>query len=117
MENSRDLSSRDSTSQVVATLVTPCSTLNSLHAGYLPTIPEPDQSPTVSASSASAPMSAQSTQNPSANPSTSSAVPGTHTPDITAMANAINALVQSNVPSRVKLREPNTFDGSDPKKL
>ena len=73
--------------------------------------------PTVSASSASAPMSAQSTQNPSANPSTLSAVPGTHAPDITVMANAINALVQSNVPSRVKLREPNTFDGSDPKKL
>ena len=33
------------------------------------------------------------------------------------MANAINALVQSNVPSRVKLREPDTFDGSDLKKL
>ena len=72
---------------------------------------------TISASSASAPMSAQSTQNPSTNPSTSSAIPGTQAPDITAMANAINALVQSNVPSRVKLREPNTFDGSDLKKL
>ena len=97
--------------------VTPRSTLNSLCAGYLPTIPKPDQTPTVSISSASAPMSAQSTQNPSANPSTSSAVPGTHAPDITTMANAINALVQSNVPSRVKLREPDTFDGSDLKKL
>ena len=62
-------------------------------------------------------MSAQSTQNPSANPSTSSAIPATQALDITTMANAINALVQSNVPSRVKLREPNTFDGSDPKKL
>ena len=99
--------------------VTPRSTLNSLRAasGYLPTIPEPDQTPTVSVSSASTPMSAQSTPNPSANPSTSSAVPGTHVPDITAMANAINTLVQSNVPSRIKLREPDTFDGSDPKKL
>ena len=28
-----------------------------------------------------------------------------------------NPLVQSNVPSRIKLREPDTFDGSDPKKL
>ena len=62
-------------------------------------------------------MSAQSTQNPSANPSTSSAVPGTQAPDITAMANAINTLVQSNVPSRIKLGEPDTFNGSDPKKL
>ena len=33
------------------------------------------------------------------------------------MPNALNALVQSSVPSRVKLREPDTFDGSDPKKL
>ena len=97
--------------------VTPCTTFNSLHAGYLPTNPKPDQTPTVSASSASAPMSTQSTQNPSANPSTSSAIPGTHALDITAMANAINALVQSSVPSRVKLREPDTFDGSNPKKL
>ena len=97
--------------------ITPRSTLNSRHAGYLPTIPEPDQTPTVSVSSASAPMSTQSTPNPSANPSTSSAVPGTHALDITVMANAINALVWSNVPSRVKLREPDTFDGSDLKKL
>ena len=97
--------------------ITPRSTPNSLCAGYLPTIPRPDQTPTVSVSSASAPMSAQSTQNPSTNPSTSSAVPGTHAPDITTRANAINALVQSNIPSRVKLREPDMFDGSDPKKL
>ena len=97
--------------------ITPCSTFNSLCAGYLPTNPEPDQSPTASASSASTPMSTQSTQNPSPNPSTSSAISTTHALDITAMANAINALVQSNVPSRVKLREPNTFDGSNPKKL
>ena len=62
-------------------------------------------------------MSTQSTQNPSANPSTSSAIPGTHAPDITAMANTINALVQYNVPSMVKLREPDAFDGSNPKKL
>ena len=62
-------------------------------------------------------MSTQSTQNPAANPSTSSAVPGTQALDITVMANAINALVQSNVPSRVKLREPDMFDGSDLKKL
>ena len=33
------------------------------------------------------------------------------------MANTINTLVQSNVPSRVKLREPDMFDGSDLKKL
>ena len=93
-------------------------TFNPLRAGYLPTNPEPDQTPTVSTSSASAPMSAhQSTQNPSENPSTSSAVPATQAHDITVMANDINALVQSNVPSRVKLREPNTFNGSDPKKL
>ena len=59
----------------------------------------------------------QSTQNPSANPSTSSAIPATQAPDITAMANTINALVQSNVPSRDKLRELNMFDGSNLKKL
>ena len=59
----------------------------------------------------------QSTQNPSTNPGTSSAIPITQAPNVTVMANAINALVQSNIPSRVKLREPNTFDGSDPKKL
>ena len=93
-------------------------TFNSLIAGYLPTNPEPDQMPTVSTSSASVPMSAHhSTQNPSTNPSTSSAVPTTQAPDITEMANTINTLVQSNVPSRVKLREPDTFDGSDLKKL
>ena len=98
--------------------ITPHTTFNSLRAGYLPTNSEPDQSPTVSASSASAPMSThQSTQNASVNPSTSSAVPTTQAPDIAAMANAINALVQSNIPSRVKLREPDTFNGSDPKKL
>ena len=57
------------------------------------------------------------TQNPSTNPSTSSAIPTTQAPDITTMANTINALVQSNVTSRVKLREPNMFNGSDPKKL
>ena len=33
------------------------------------------------------------------------------------MANAINDLVKSNPPSRVKIREPDPFDGSDPKKL
>ena len=33
------------------------------------------------------------------------------------MANTINALVQSNICSRVKLREPDTFNGSNPKKL
>ena len=88
--------------------ITPRTTSNLLRAGFLPTISEPDQSPsTVSTSSASTPMSThQSTQNPSANPSTLSAVPTTQAPDITAMANAINALVQSNVSSRVKLREP-----------
>ena len=99
---------------------TPHTTLNSLHSGILPTISEPDQSPsTVSASSAPPPMSAhQSTQNPSTNPSsTSSAVLATQAPNATAMANTINALVQSNVPTRVKLREPDTFDGSDLKKL
>ena len=73
--------------------VTPRTTFNSLRAGYPPNNSEPDQTPTVSTSPASALMSAHSTQNPSANPSTSSAVPGTHAPDITAMANAINVLV------------------------
>ena len=95
--------------------ITPRTTFNSLCAGYLPTHSEPDQTPTVSASSASAPMS--TTQNPSANPSTSSAALTTQALDITAMANTINALVQSNVPSRVKLREPDMFDGSNLKKL
>ena len=33
------------------------------------------------------------------------------------MANAINDLVKYNLPSRVKIREPDPFDGSDPKKL
>ena len=37
--------------------------------------------------------------------------------DATTMANAINDLVKSNLPSRVKSREPDPFDGSDPKKL
>ena len=98
--------------------ITQHTTFNSLRAGYLPTNSEPDQSPTVSTSSVSAPMSAhQSTQNPSTNPSTSSAILTTQAPDITMMANAINTLVLSNVPSRVKLREPNTFDGSNLKKL
>ena len=59
----------------------------------------------------------QSTQNPSTNPSTLSAVLTTQAPDITVMANTINALVQSNIYSRVKLREPDMFNGSDPKKL
>ena len=66
-----------------------------------------------------------STHQPSANPSTGpnsapSAVPATGNPqpiDATTMANAINDLVKSNLPSRVKIREPDPFDGSDPKKL
>ena len=33
------------------------------------------------------------------------------------MANTINDAVKSNLPSRVKIREPNPFDGSDPKNL
>ena len=33
------------------------------------------------------------------------------------MANAINDLVKSNLPSRVKIGEPDPFDGLDPKKL
>ena len=63
--------------------------------------------------------------NPSTNPSTGpsttpSAMPPTGNPqpiDATMMANAINDLVKSNLPSRVKIREPNPFDGSNPKKL
>ena len=49
-----------------------------------------------------------------------SAVPPTGNPqpiDATTMANAINDLVKSNLPSRVKIREPDPFDGSNPKKL
>ena len=63
--------------------------------------------------------------NPSANPSAGpsnvpSAIPPTRNPqpiDATTMANAINDLVKSNLPSRVKIREPDPFNGSDPKKL
>ena len=59
--------------------------------------------------------------NPSAGPSTApSAVLPTGNPqpiNATTMANAINDLVKSNLPSRVKIREPNPFDGSDPKQL
>ena len=66
-----------------------------------------------------------SNPNPSANPSTGpsttpSAVPATGNPqtiNATMMANAINDLVKSNLLSRVKIREPDPFDGSDPKKL
>ena len=35
----------------------------------------------------------------------------------TTMANAINDLVKSNLPSRVKIREPDPFNSSNPKKL
>ena len=66
-----------------------------------------------------------STHQPSANPSagpssTPSAILATGNPQpivVTMMANAINDLVKSNLPSRVKIREPDPFDGSDPKKL
>ena len=33
------------------------------------------------------------------------------------MIKAINAIVKSNIPSKVKLHDPNTFGGSDPHKL
>ena len=33
------------------------------------------------------------------------------------MANTINDLVKSNLPSRIKIREPDPFDNSNPKKL
>ena len=63
----------------------------------------------------------QLSANPSTGPSTApSAVPPTRNPqsiDVTMMANAINDLVKSNLPSRVKIREPDPFDSSDPKKL
>ena len=63
--------------------------------------------------------------NPSTNPSTGpstapSAIRPTGNPqpiDVTTMANVINDLVKYNLPSRVKIREPNPFDSSDPKKL
>ena len=63
--------------------------------------------------------------NLSANPSaglsfTPSAIPATGNPqpiNATMMANAINDLVKSNLPSRVKIREPDPFNSSDPKKL
>ena len=59
--------------------------------------------------------------NPSAGPSSApSAIPATGNPqpiDVTIMVNTINDLVKSNLPSRVKIREPNPFNGSDPKKL
>ena len=57
--------------------------------------------------------------NPSTGLSTApSAVLATGNPqpiDVTMMANTINDLVKSNLP--VKIREPDPFDGSDPKKL
>ena len=63
----------------------------------------------------------QPSTNPSAGPSsTPSAIPATGNSqpvNATTMANAINDLVKSNLPSRVKIREPDPFDGSDPKKL
>ena len=60
-----------------------------------------------------------------ANPSTGSSstqntILATRNPqpnNVTMMANAINDIVKSNFPSRVKIREPNPFDGSNPKKL
>ena len=33
------------------------------------------------------------------------------------MIKAIDVIVKSNIPSKVKLRDPNAFDGSDPRKL
>ena len=51
----------------------------------------------------------------------SSAQSGTSSqPDVTNISNlvkAINAIVKSNLPSKVQLCEPNPFDGSDTKKL
>ena len=61
------------------------------------------------------------TINPSAGPSSApSAIlaTGNSQPiDVTTMANTIKDLVKSNLPSRVKIREPDPFDGSDPEKL
>ena len=77
-------------------------------------------------------MTHQPTSDPSANPpqpsvnpspgpsSTPSAVPAMGNPqpiNTTMMANTINDLVKSNLPSRVQIGEPDPFNGSDPKKL
>jgi len=36
--------------------------------------------------------------------------------DAAAMIKAIDAIVKTNIPAKVKLREPDPFDGSDPRK-
>ena len=78
------------------------------------------------------PTTHQSTPGPFANPpqptdnpstessSTPSAIPATRNLqnlDMTMMANAINDLVKSNLLSRVKIREFNPFNSSNPRKL
>ena len=115
--------------------VIPCTTYNSLRAGRIPSIlstPTPSFPPAsisevfdMSTTHQPTPDPSANLSQPSANPSTGpssapSAILATGNPqpiNVTMMANAINDLVKSNLPSRVKIREPDPFNGSNPKKL
>ena len=115
--------------------VNPHTTYNFIRAGRIPSVSStrtpsftpasifevPDMStthqPTLDASGNLPQLSTNLSTGPSTAPS---AVPPTGNPqpiDATTMANAINDLVKSNLPSRVKIREADPFDSSDPKKL
>ena len=115
--------------------VVPHTTYNSIRAGRIPSVSS-TRTPSFPPASISKVLNMSTTHqptpdpsvnppqlsaNPSAGPSTApSAVPPTRNPqpiDATMMANDINDLVKPNLPSRVKIREPNPFDSSNPKKL
>ena len=107
--------------------VIPHTTYNSLHAGRISSIsstptlsfPPASISEVLNMSTTHQPTPDPSTNppQPSANPSTGpssapSAILATGNPQpisVTMMANAINDLVKSNLPSRVKIREPDPF--------
>ena len=110
-------------------------TYNSLCTGRIPSIsstptpsfPPPSISEVLDMSTTHQPTPGPSTNppQPTTNPSTGSssapsAILAARNPqpiDVTMMANTINDLVKYNLPSRVKIREPDPFDSSNPKKL
>ena len=111
-----------------------CTTYNTLHAGRIPYVPTstPPFPPAsisevlnMSTTHQSTPCPSANPPQPSTNPSTGSssapsAIPATGNPQNlngTMMANAINDLVKSNLLSRVKIREFNPFNSSNPRKL
>ena len=93
----------------------PHTTNNSLRAGTIDNPPKLQQSTPAPMSSAQ-PESEQFPTDLDTQPGIQP-IPAADQTDGEFLAQAINRIVKSNLPNKVKLREPDPFDGSDTRKL